>query len=311
MAKKSPKKNRAVEFAHNIDLSQKIGRITENLKKETRSEIKEELQNDIDNLTYQALVQNKTDLGISDDVLSGITPKDLRENPRYDQLNKLVSAYVQDIPMERASMRLKDGLEGILNDLPNSYRDSIGVDSDFTTALGKNKLVKDYEEVVMKARGYKQLENLTRMYREHGKFISDDPEQAEGMTNAFFAGIADAVGKRFSEKLKKKGYSQDAQNIGKTIAAMSAKAGLIPDDDILKRADESVKVKEKEFREYEKKTGKKLDDYVREGTKIILSEKDTDKYNVGRGLIYGTAKSYIKDKGLEAKDADYFRLLKA
>lgn len=308
--------NKVVEFAHNLDLSKRLYEISENLKKETRDDYKKEMHKEIHNLAYQALVQNRSaffkNSDEGDKILSGLTPEELAENPKYQELYKKALEYTQHIPLDRANHLLRNNLEDVLADIPKEELEAIAADPRFNDALDKDKLIKNYEELVEKAGKYISVKNLVRMYKENdGKFKGKDAKQSEAIEAAFYEAIAKSVGKKFEERLKNKGHSEESQEIGRSIAKLAAQAGLISDDLIKESADDALKKAEEEFREYERKSDKKLADYVGKGIRKLVNEKDSEKYGVALELVGGAANNFINDRKLKANDSDLYKLLAA
>ncbi len=297
------KRNKAVEFTHNLDLSQRVGILSEDLKKETRENEQKKLQADIDNLAYNALVQNKEDLGLDEQAIAQLTPEGLREE--REDLYKIGLNYTQSIPIDRANNMLRNDLEGILSDIPEKNLGRVALIKEFNEALGDDELVREYSEVLKEYGKYKTIEEIVKRYKETGNF--DDEKESK----FFYANIAESVGRKFKEKLREKGYSEQSQNIGMGIAALSASHGLVKKDIVDKSAEDAVKEAEKKFRNYEEKHGKKLSDYARSGISKLVGSKETEKFNTGRNLLYAASKEYVADEKLEAKDEEYYRLLAA
>lgn len=296
--------NKAVEFAHNVDLSQRIGQLSEALKKETREDRRNELQSQIDNLVYNVLVQNRENLNIDEEFFSRVSATELRENPQHQNLYKTGQGYTSQLPLERSNMMLGQDLENILTGIPEKYVDEIAISKELNEALGDDNLVREYSDVVKEAIKYKAFEAVARKYKEGGE-LEDKEKQF------YFSNLADSLGKNFKDKLKDSGFSEDMQNLGGNLASLAAAAGAVKRDVVEKSADEELKNAEQKFRDYETKRGKKLVDYARQGVGKLISEKDTEKYNIGRGLVYSAAKTYVSDEKLEAKDEDFYRLLAA
>jgi len=297
------KKNNAVEFVYNIDLSQKVSQVKKTLENETRGERREELQAEIDKLVYQVLVKNKESLGIDETLLTQLTLDELRK-PQYEDLYKTAEIYAHNIPRDRANVMLKNNLEGILSDIPQENLDDIGVSKEFNETLANDELVHEYSEIVNEAMQYKATEGVVRKYKKGEKL--DEKEE-----KFFYGSIAESVGEKFKTILKNKGFSEESQDIGAGIAALSSSVGLVKKDIIDKSADRANEKAKEKFRDYETKQGKKLVDYVKKGITKLVKDKDTDKYNVGLGSVYSTAKRYVVDNKLDATDEDYFRLLAA
>jgi len=256
------------EFVGYMKVQEEIGDLNEQFNKDSRAGKRDEAKKKLRVIAYNHLV----DVGTP-----GINPgTDTAETISEDYVNQGIAARVQMAAQDSARV-FTSGLDEILNTVKTESLEELALTKEVA-----QKGPADYSELLSHYQNYLATRKAVDDYKK-GQPI--DPKNKQVIVSKG----ADKVKEEIKQRMKARGYSEDLQDRIAGIAAVAAREGHIEESYIKQGADKLLADTEKEYREYESKSGKKVVDYVKTSIRE-LAKGDTSEFETAKDLVYDAAK---------------------
>ena len=184
----------------------------------------------------------------------------------------------QQILMDQVGNTLSgSNLESMLNEVKPENLERLA----FAKGIEKGE-VKGYEELIGRYGAYLAAKDLEERYGA-GKV---DPKELENIR----ASVADEVAKEVVDKNKGKFSQATLDAMAQVARTVVQTRGIEKKDYFDKGMKRHVAEQEREFKEYENKSGKKIINYVKASIKALRDDPDTEDSVLAREFIYDAAK---------------------
>lgn len=281
------------DFVKGFETEEKIARLMENIKKERRQSVKDQLDKELRAIAHARLadLDNETNSGRNNYSENGRKPSDLNEDEINTGINDVITT-ASDASITALKTNYKLIVEG---EIVGSTRKG-GISEENLEKIALSPMVvnkgdkKKYKEIIETYMPYFGIQQLAKNFET--KSLSE-----EDMQRVVSFGT-ERVYKRMKELYLKRGYSKGVAELSaRHFSDLNAKRGKINEEDIK----EGIKAKQEELKQkylqVSNKKELKIADYARDALMKYSSELDKispEEYNALRSTIYAGVKGDMK-----------------